>query len=206
MTHRFVVPAWARLGTAAVMAAAVLSGCTGSEPDPGPTGATATSPTESATESPTPTEEPTETSALPPLPEEATENTPEGAEAFIRYYFDVANELYMDPPPAQEIAAIVGPDLVDPECVSCENLRQELREFSEGNYSLQGPLYEVGEMLPIGGGPPGVQRFQMRVDMLEHTIDSATGEETTREGQSLEGIGAAMWTGEKWVLYGLELG
>ena len=77
MTHQFVVPAWARLGTAAVMAAAVLSGCTGSEPDPGPTGATATAPTESATESPTPTEEPTETSALPPLPEEFEQGPPE---------------------------------------------------------------------------------------------------------------------------------
>ena len=124
MTHQFVVPAWARLGTAAVMAAAVLSGCTGSEPDPGPTGATATSPTESATESPTPTEEPTETSALPPLPEEATENTPEGAEAFIRYYVDVVNEAYTTPRTG------LIPPLSDPDCIACIEMENRVAEMS----------------------------------------------------------------------------
>lgn len=200
MTHQFVVPAWARLGTAAVMAAAVLSGCTGSEPDPGPTGATATSPTESATESPTPTEEPTETSALPPLPEEATENTPEGAEAFIRYYFDVANESHLRPQ-----SGLVS-QISDDDCVSCRNMEQQIEEMIAGGWRTNRGPYAVQSLERLGGGPPDVVRFNATVNIAPTSYVNEAGEEgEPSQATILQGIVGAIWKGDRWVLYDMEL-
>jgi len=200
MTHRFVVPAWARLGTAAVMAAAVLSGCTGSEPDPGPTGATATSPTESATESPTPTEEPTETSALPPLPEEATENTPEGAEAFIRYYFDVVNALLMSPQTG------VLPRLSDNACQSCASIEQQIADMESLTQRAENEAYVIDSMARVGGSFDGVTTFNMEVTLPANAILDASGEAVRQsEAAVFTGEGAARWVDGAWSLYGLNL-
>ena len=200
MTHQFVVPAWARLGTAAVMAAAVLSGCTGSQPDPGPTGATATSPTESATESPTPTEEPTETSALPPLPEEATENTPEGAEAFIRYYVDVANLAHQTP----QLGLV--PQLASDVCESCVTMEQQVSDLVAKGERVEEPVYQIDKIEPIGGSTGGVQLFNMNVTLPANRILTAEGAEASSyEATEISGRGGAIWEGDRWWVYELTL-
>lgn len=200
MTHRFVVPGWARLGAAAVVAAVVLSGCTGAEPDPGPTGATATSPTASATESPTATEEPTETSALPPLPEEATENTPEGAEAFIRYYVEVANAALTRP----EQGLI--PMLAHEDCQSCVTMEQQVRDLVSKGDRATDPPYSVRSMERVGGTSEGLEMFNMALVLNETAIEAADG----TVGQSsveeeMSGTGAAIWSEGSWRILDFDL-
>ena len=201
----------------AVLVGVLLAGCNG-EPGPEETSSetvttTTSAPTSSAstvTSSPSPSEsvtpQPSETSVLPPLPDAAKENTAEGAEAFIRYYYEVVNELFMNPPPVNDIATVIGDDLVDPECVSCGNLRSEVTEFSKGGWRTLGPIHKIDSISPIGGGPPGVQRFNMSVTMLDSVVVSTSGEEHPREGRDIEGVGAAIWSGERWVIYDMELG
>ena len=198
----------AGLGTA-LLAVMLVAGCGDSEEPDGSSSPTATtSVTETATESPTTaTSEPTETWALPALPDEATENTPEGAEAFIRYYFDVANGLYQNPPATDEISGIVGSELVDPECISCETLRSELTQLSESGQRTLGDLYTIDSMERIGGGAPDVQRFNMVMTLNDHVIETTdSGEQDEYSGGRVEGVGAAKWTGTQWVIYDMELG
>ena len=201
----------AGLGLAVLTGVLVVAGCSGSGSGEGNgTSATVASPPTTVTASssePTATASPTETSALPPLPEAAKENTPEGAEAFIRYYYDVANGLHEDPPPASQIETLISGELVDPECRSCDVLRDELREFATGGYRTTGPIYSVLTMEPIGGGLPGVQRFNMTMRIEEHVIERpSTGETYEREQRDVSGVGAASWDGEKWRTYDMELG
>jgi hypothetical protein len=208
----WTISARPRTAALAVTAGLLLAtGCTGSDDaaTSPTTAATATaSPTAEATDSPTTeTPEPTETSALPPLPDAATENTPEGAEAFIRYYFDVANQLYQEPPPAEEIPELVDARLVDPDCISCETLRQELTQLSENGQRTLDDLYTIDSMERIGGGPPDVTRFNMVMTLEDHVIeDVSTGDQTSYTGGQVEGVGAAAWTGTRWVIFDMELG
>ena len=192
-----------RAGAAMVAAVALLlAGCNGGgevEPSPtteSPSTAEPSTPPESPTETETPTPDPTETSALPELPEEATENTPEGAEAFIRYYFDVLNDLHMSP------RLGVHDHLVDPGCTSCESTDNAIQRLVDGQSRLARELYVIDELIPIGGGVPGVQRFNAQWHGPGTEVVSQDGEvlEEIPE-QEFEGIMAAMWEGGQWLFY-----
>jgi hypothetical protein len=193
----------ARPRTAALAVAAGLllaTGCTGSDDaaTSPTTAATATaSPTAEATDSPTTeTPEPTDTSALPPLPDAATENTPEGAEAFIRYYFDVVNMLHRQPQTG------VLEDLTDPECQSCTNAEERISHLVEEEAHLSGDLYSVGEMTRIGGGAPDVTRFNVDWRGPGATVVGSNGEVLDEiEPADFTGVMAAKWTGDGWVFY-----
>jgi hypothetical protein len=197
----------ARPRTAALAVAAGLllaTGCNGSgDAATSPTtAATATaSPTAEATDSPTTeTPEPTDTSALPPLPDAATENTPEGAEAFIRYWFDVTNDLYVQP-----VADLV-PQISHPECVACQRTEDTIAELAATDSQARTEPFVITSIERIGGGPPDVQRFNMVADAPANaTVDSDGNESNVGEAARVAGIGAAYWEGGRWVLYGLEL-
>ena len=209
MTYRCGVRMRGRVGRGATafVAAVVLAGCGGST-DPTPTTPAPTSPTVTATpepsEEPTESPEPTETGdpvGLPPLPEAAKENTPEGAEAFIRYYFDVANSLYENPPSEIPIS-----DMIEEDCISCQTLISEVTGLRSAGQRTTGPLYAIESMKPIGGGLPGVQNFNMTMKVLDVVVETiATGETETVKGHSVSGVGAAMWEGGQWRVYGMAL-
>ncbi len=87
-----------RVVAASVLLTMTLAACTGSEPDPDVTAPTfePASPEPSASEaapSPSASSEPSEapTVAAPPLPELATQQTPEGAVAFTEWWFETLN-------------------------------------------------------------------------------------------------------------------
>ncbi|KAB7745470.1 hypothetical protein GA707_05970 [Nostocoides sp. F2B08] len=182
----------------ALAAVIVVSGCgDADEPDGSATSTATTSVTETSTESPT-TEmpEPTETSALPPLPDEATENTPEGAEAFIRYYFDVVNRLHRDP------AVGVLADLADADCQSCANAEDTISYLVTNDAALDADLIEVQSMSRLGGGAPDVTRFTAEWVYLENQAVASDGQVVdTIPRQEFSGILAAKWTGDSWVFY-----
>lgn len=203
MTYRCGVRARGRLGrsAAALLAAALLAGCNGSS-DPAPTTpAPTTSATTVVTPEPTeePSAEPSETDAgngLPPLPEAAKENTPEGAEAFIRYYFDVMNQLHREP----QIGVLSR--LADGGCTSCESAEAAISRLINERWRFEDDLYAIEALTPIGGGDPGVTRFDARWRGLGPRILSEDGETVEiLPAKDFEGIMAAKWEGTKWVFY-----
>ena len=186
----------------ALSAVVLTAGCGDSEETDGSASpAATTSVTATATASPTTeTPEPTETSALPPLPEEATENTPEGAEAFIRYWFDVTNELYMEPVPG------VVPEISHPECIACQRTESTIAELAATDSTALTEPFIIQSIERIGGGPPNVTRFNMIADAPTNATVDAEGRETNPgDAATVEGVGAAYWDEERWTLYDLAL-
>jgi hypothetical protein len=186
----------------ALLAVVLVAGCGDSGESDGAATSTATASVSETTEPPieSPSAEPTATSALPPLPAEATENTPEGAEAFIRYWFDVTNDLYMRPD------AGVVPLISHPDCVACQRTESTITELAATDSTALTEPFLIESMERIGGGPPDVTRFNMVADAPANaTVDADGNESNPGEAATVEGVGAAYWDGERWTLYGLEL-
>src|SRR5690606_36837355 len=170
MTHRMSVPAWVRTAALAVIAAVALAGCSGSsEPDPTPTAAAPTTavagPTDTeAAETASPTAEPGEASGVPPLPDAAKENTPEGAEAFIRYYFDVTNAAYTTP------EAGLLPSLSDPECLACKAIEEQNEGLVQQDIRVKIAPFELTEMQRVGGSAPDVTSFNVKLSQPAYQV------------------------------------
>jgi len=210
MTGRTNTPMWLRRWVGAAVVALVLVGCSGSgDPEPIPTtpptsvstpASPSPTPDDTLTGDPTETSEPGEAGDLPPLPDAAKENTPEGAEAFIRYYFDVANGLYMDPKPG------LIPGISDQDCVACQRTETTIRDLSLSNSHARTEPFVITSMERIGGGAPGVQRFNMVAHAPANATVSQDGSESNLGDEAtLQGIGAAIWDGNQWKLYDLAL-
>ncbi len=196
----------ARVFGAALVVGVLLAGCNGGS-GPEETETTTSAPTTSAstvTSSPSPSEsvtpQPSETSVLPPLPDAAKENTAEGAEAFIRYYFEVANSLYMEP------RSGLIPLLSDPDCVSCQRTEDTIVSLEESGSRARTEPFIITSLARVGGGTPELQRFNMVVEAPDNaTVDSNGNESNPGSAATLTGVGAASWDGGQWVLYDLEL-
>ncbi|WP_194288639.1 DUF6318 family protein [Ornithinicoccus halotolerans] len=77
-----------------------------------------------------------EGAAIPEMPEEAEENTEEGAEAFARHYIDVLNAASQDPStPALD-------ELAEPDCKTCANFNDSVTALAEQGHRTEGPIAE----------------------------------------------------------------
>lgn len=212
MTYRFSLRS-IRAGAVAAVSAVVLVGCNGgTEVEDPPTTASPSAPTSSPESSPSPTElesteepttegptdEPTEASALPELPEAAKENTPEGAEAFIRYYFDVVNRAYTTP----ESGLI--PALSNDECLACVALEEQVGQLISSGQRVAYEPFALTDMSVVGGGAePEVVRFNVEMTQpANQFIDSDDNVVLSSEAMQKSGVVAAIWEGEAWKLYG----
>ena len=121
-----------RAGLTALCVVAALAGCTeAAAPAPLPS---------------VPTASPT--AAALPIPPEATPETPQGAAAFTRYYFDVVNRAFV----AGDASDVRR--LSDPECEGCNNLVRAIEEEPDPGERIEGGEFEVifAESPPVEGG------------------------------------------------------
>lgn len=135
----------------AVLCLAVLAAAAGCSDDPQPSpppepvdsvgGSTSESPppdddvvTETATATASPT---TEASGAPELPEEATEQTEAGAEAFVGYYFDALNYGTLTP----DAEAVMGTGLAT--CQTCATFEQMLVSLAAEKTRSDGPALDL---------------------------------------------------------------
>ena len=177
--------------------ALLVAGC-GDSGEGSATPSTSAGSSTTVTSTPTASETPTvtETSPLPPLPEAAKQNTPEGAEAYIRYYFDVVNLLHRQP----ELGVLQ--QVVDPGCESCANAEETISYLVETDGALEGDLMVISQMTRLGGGAPDVTRFSAEWVMPSNRAISSSGAvlDTLAE-EKRSGILAAKWTGDAWLFY-----
>ena len=122
-----------RTGLAALCVLGALAGCSEEAAAPPPLPSAATS-------SPTPV-------ALP-VPPEATPETPQGAAAFTRYYFDLVNSGF-----AQGDASAVR-RVSDPACQGCTNLIEAIEEDDAPGERIEGGVFEIifAESPPVENG------------------------------------------------------
>lgn len=197
-----------RVFGAAVVVGVLLTGCNG-EPGPEETSSetvTTSTSTETSTETVTAspsesvTPQPSETSVLPPLPDAAKENTAEGAEAFIRYYFEVLNLSVTQP------ANGLIPQLAYAECESCAVAEERAESFVAEGKRATGDPYVIKSMARVGGTPEDMEYFNMEVRTPAVAVENTDGTVGTPSVAGvLAGEGAAIWEDGRWQLFGLAL-
>ncbi|MGY1843787.1 DUF6318 family protein [Modestobacter sp. SYSU DS0875] len=152
-----------RLAAALTIGAAVLAGCSSEQQ------ANETLPSTSATAAES-------SEALPPLgppdlpmPDEAREMTPEGAESFIRYYMEVYNA-------AQESMDPTYMDELSQGCALCDGIIANLTEDSAAGYRYVGGQVEVTS---VGAAPVSERSAELVFSMTQARlrVESPGGDE-----------------------------
>jgi hypothetical protein len=176
-----------------------LTGCTDGEPGDEVTAPSfePASPEPSEPEAAPRTVEPSvePTQAAPPLPDAATEQTPEGAVAFTEWWFETLNYAYAtgDTDPLAE-ASIEG-------CETCETAVENIASVYE-----QGGLIEGGEVLLTSALAPPGQSDPSRIE-VSVLLDQAEANEVTAVGDVVPFFGSedavavtmlAFWDGDSW--------
>jgi hypothetical protein len=96
---------------------------------------------------------PTATVARSALPDPARSTTPQGAEAFVRYFFNQLNAAF-----SASDASLIEP-LVDPQCSTCRNYMNALR--ADPSKVIRGPSFAVESVAasPVASGGSYVSVF-----------------------------------------------
>jgi Family of unknown function (DUF6318) len=166
-----------RSGAAALVVglAVVLSGCnSGGSPGPGgtssPVAAETPTATASATPAPTPSavykpadaSGPAQNVPVPVLPEVAKAETKEGAEAFVRFWYETLSYAY-ETGQSQNLEKISGPG-----CIFCTGLRDGISEaWSEGRWISGGKIETPAITATV---EPGSDPFAV-VQVIQSTIE-----------------------------------
>ena len=119
----------------------LVAGCSGGS-DPAPS----TLPTLTSTPSPTVT--------LAPVPPAATALTPQGADAFVRYFFDQMNVAFRT-----SNASLIDA-LSTPACITCNNYEKALTEASKAGHFLNGDSFKISA---VAAAPPEVDHSAVDV-------------------------------------------
>ena len=171
-----------RAGLVAVCASVALAGCTEEAAAPPPLPSAARS-------SPTPV-------ALP-VPPEATPETPQGAAAFARYYFDLVNEAF----DAGDATAVRG--LSDPGCDGCNNLIKAIEKEDKPGERIEGGDFEVlfAESPPVEDGDVIVD---LRYGVSELRVVGEDGQilRTTPAEPGIDAQLRLMREGQLWMVRG----
>ncbi|UDY22462.1 DUF6318 family protein [Nocardioides sp. Kera G14] len=146
------------VGTVAAAVALALAGC-GSDKAQPPSSVRTTSTVASPTSTPTPT--------APVMPDAAKQHTKEGAEAFVRYFWDVANAAQSNGDPSELT------DLSLDGCEACDGTISSIRKTKAAGGTYVGGTSTVvvqsSELLQS-------ETFQMahvqaRIDVSDETVD-----------------------------------
>ena len=181
--------AWPAL--AALLAVGACSGG-GDPPTPSSTSSTSTS---SSTTSST-TSSPSTTTASVQLPPEARKHTPEGAEAFVRFFVEQSNEAWTKPDDS------LLPPLSEKGCLSCEALQKTAGQLVAKKQRYRTNPVTLQEIDAVGGAPSGQQYVrvlgtQNRVDV----IDSTGKVVMTDPKKSVALTASAVWKEGRWFMY-----
>lgn len=189
---------WVVLG---VVAAVVLGGCTdGADPAPTPTpSVTSASPSATLSPSASASASPSATASGPTIPAAARAQTPAGAEAFVRFFFDQVNLAWTKPEPGA-IAAVSSTDCKF--CATTESLASYLGE--NGQHYTEKPV-TVEDVGAISGAPAGQQYLVATLIQNASTVVDAQGKVTKRDARKrLPRNVALKWINGEWRMFAVE--
>ena len=181
-----------RVAASAVATVAVLGGCSGAET------ANETLPATSSTAAET-------TASLPPLgppelpmPDEAREQTPAGAEAFLRYYM----ELYTK---AQAEMDVTYLNQFSQDCSFCDALIERLEDNADSGYTYDGGAVTL-KATSLTSTTDGRMEGAFTIDQTSLTIRDESGVTVSEDPRTTYNCGAlltwrateAAWTLSQW--------
>ncbi|MBM6404608.1 hypothetical protein JQN72_10185 [Phycicoccus sp. CSK15P-2] len=132
------------------------------------------------------------------VPEAAQENTPEGAEAFVRFYLDLVNEAWTTP------ATGLLPPLSDDDCGFCTRTEADARELAKAGHHFAKDSVESGSAKQVPA-PSGQVHFEIEVTQKAVTIVDDSGAEVDRIQGATERVKVGVkWTDSGWRFLDLE--
>ena len=194
---------WGLLAAVGAVVAAAAAGCTSTTGGPGTTTAVGTrSSTVSPTTSPSASVTASLTSTYPAdVPPEARANTPAGAKAFARYFFELANKAYTTPQ-----SGLLAP-LSTPNCKTCASYEANSQRYVEQRQRHTTDPVEVIETSLAPDTPPGVSQT---VDVVihqrpSHLVDSFGAVVSTLTDRRAVFAVDLNWTGTYWLVNSIQV-
>ncbi|WP_211208762.1 DUF6318 family protein [Aeromicrobium marinum] len=160
----------------------LIGGCGGDDPVP---------------REPEPT--PSSTATPPPMPDQARENTVEGAAAFVTYYVDVLN-----------YAAVTGDvdeleELTDPSCEGCARYVELFRNTYADGGAISGGAWSLGTITIRDDGIETLASTDVQINEGQYTATSSSEPEATSRTSERLTFGAVL-TDAGWSTTQLFLG
>lgn len=187
------VRAYAASGLGVALA---LVGCSSGGADP-PVGGSTTS--RSATSSPpsrsATTSSPPTTAAVD-IPAAATAHTPEGAEAFVRFFVEQSNVAWTKP------AAGLLPPLSDPGCIACKGLETTASELvTKKQRYVSAPITQI-RTTAVSGAVAARQLIRLTANQNRvKVVDAAGTEVRTDPAMKIARTVLLIWGDEQWRVF-----
>jgi hypothetical protein len=103
------------------------------------------------------------------IPAAAQKHTPEGAEAFVRFFIEQSNDAWTKPD------ATLLPPLSDPGCIACKGLQDTAEELvAKKQHYVSAPVSNI-RTTAIGGAKPGQQMVRMFAKQNKVKVIDAAG-------------------------------
>ena len=172
-----------------------LVGCSGGGDDPPPTSSTTSS--VSTTRSTPPSSSSTTASsatATVDIPVAARAQTPEGAEAFVKFFMDEVSRAWTKP-----IAGLIPP-LGEPGCIACKSFEDTAKDLVAKSQRYESRPSTTLSANAVDGGP----RRMVHVVLQQHEVDivdSAGNTVLTDKGKRFAVNAELAWRGGRWWLY-----
>jgi len=132
------------------------------------------------------------------IPAEAMQQTPEGAVAFVKFYFDQVNKAYMTPD-----AALIPP-LGETECKSCEALQANAVEYVNLRHRYTTKSAELLNVAAVEGGAEGQQMVSFSLHQIQADLVDANGQVvTTTTDETYERKALLTWKEGRWSMLGI---
>ena len=180
---------------ALVALSASLAGCNGGgDPTPSPT-VTSSSPSASPSASASPSSSPSPSVSIPA---EAMQQTPEGAVAFVKFYFDQVNAAWSLPD------ATLLPPLADEVCGTCDNYESTASQLLSSGTRSATPTLELLDVRAIDGAPLGQVFVAFTIHQLGAKVVNAEGATVSESPEkNLPTDATVIWTEGSWRMYAI---
>lgn len=176
----------------------VVGACSGGDDPPPSSSTTSGSSSSSSTPTTTTSSPSTTTTATVKVPAAAQKHTPEGAEAFVKFYIDQSNEASI------KADVTLLPPLSDPGCKSCRALQSAVEELKTNGTHYDSAPVTVSKATAIDGGPKGQQFVRVLMTQNKTNVVDAAGKVISTDPRAdLARTFSATWRGERWVLFGI---
>ena len=184
---------------AGVTGVALLAGCSGADdPVASPTPSTSSSSASpSPTTSPSPSPSPSDTG--PTIPAAAREQTPAGAEAFVKYFFTQFNVAWTEPRPG------LIKSLSDPQCQFCQKAESAATDLAGHGERYASDPVSLKTVDAFGGAPKGQQFVAIRHVQNAVKVVNGTGSVVTSDPRAENDFYVTLrWKGDRWTLLEME--
>jgi len=134
---------------------------------------------------------------LPVLPEAAKKGDAPGAEAFLAYWFAVANYAQQTGD-TEPLRALSGS-----ECVVCDDLIDGIDKRYGSGGRIEGRLWELNSAVSPPPDPDGVVSTTVRFTQTSGTLIDLAGTRTEALGRPAENAGFVLTFEGAWSLFGI---